>query len=114
MTLLDYTIGNDTFEYPVSDEQLRQFFKSELSSYDIVDEYLDNYYEDETEQDKAELYDMYGTDISKNRSILIKDAYGWPLDILVQNAYDYYNDESWKKAMLKFFEQDARNYYFNK
>ena len=41
MTLLDYTIGNDTFEYPVSDEQLRQFFKSELSSYDIVDEYLD-------------------------------------------------------------------------
>ena len=69
------TLNYNTYTYTPTRDELKKFFKHELSKQEIAQEYIDNYYADETPDGLAELADMYpeGTTV-KN---IENDADGW-------------------------------------
>ena len=108
MIILDYNIDGRKIEYPVADSKIRKFLEQELSKEEIAETYIDNYYAEETQDGLAELEDMYPEGITVDN--IKADADGWILDVLVQNAYDFYNDDNWRELMLSYFYNDAIAY----
>ena len=108
MTLLDYTIDGKHVEYPVADSQMKKFLRKQLTNEEIAEIYIDNYLQDETQEGIDELNDMYPEGITVEN--IKDDADNWILDILVNNAYDFVNDDSWRELMLNYFHNDAIAY----
>ena len=108
MTLLDYTIDGKHVEYPVADSQMKKFLRKQLTNEEIAEIYIDNYLQDETQDGIDELNDMYPEGITVEN--IKDDADNWILDILVSNAYDFVNDDSWRELMLNYFHNNAIAY----
>ena len=104
------TLNYNTYTYTPTRDELKKFFKHELSKQEIAQEYIDNYYADETTDGLAELADMYpeGTTVKS----IENDADGWILDILVDNIDDYYADDNWRELMLDYFSDKAYKDYY--
>lgn len=91
----------DDYTYKPTRDELKKFFKTELSKEEIAQEYIDNYLELETADGLEELADMYPEGITVKN--IEDDADNWILDILVDNIDDYYADDNWRKLMLSYF-----------
>lgn len=104
------TLEYNNYTYKPTRDELKKFFKHELSKYEIAQEYINNYLELESEDGLAELADMYPEGITVKN--IKDDGDNWILDILVDNIDDYYADDNWRELMLRYFADNAyRDYY---
>lgn len=104
------TLNYNNYTYTPTRDELKKFFEHELSKQEIAQEYIDNYYADETPDGLAELADMYPEGITVKN--IENDADGWILDILVDNIDDYYADDNWRELMLSYFSDKAYKDYY--
>ena len=103
--ILTYNFNKHKWEYEISDKDFREYIKKDYTPEELINIYLDNYYDNESYQEQQEIEDMYSRygGFIQNPYVAEQDAYKWILDIVTENKEDFKDDYD----LLEYFRKRA-------